>query len=41
VRSFLDDGDEVTITATAPAIDGGRLGFGEVTGRVIPAPDQC
>jgi fumarylacetoacetase len=36
VRSFLEDGDEVTITATAPAADGGRLGFGEVTGRILP-----
>jgi len=36
-RRFLEDGDEVTITATAPATDGGRLGFGEVTGRVAPA----
>jgi fumarylacetoacetase len=37
VRSFLEDGDEVTISATAPAADGGRIGFGEVTGRVLPA----
>ncbi|BCJ45839.1 fumarylacetoacetase [Actinoplanes ianthinogenes] len=37
-RSFLEDGDEVTITATAPAADGSRLCFGEVTGRVVPAP---
>jgi fumarylacetoacetase len=36
-RSFLEDGDEVTITATAPAADGGRLSFGEVTGRIAPA----
>ncbi|SEM30654.1 fumarylacetoacetase [Streptacidiphilus jiangxiensis] len=36
-RSFLDDGDEVTITATAPGRDGGRIGFGEVTGRILPA----
>jgi fumarylacetoacetase len=39
VRSFLEDGDEVTITATAPAASGARIGFGEVTGRVLPAPD--
>jgi fumarylacetoacetase len=38
VRSFLQDGDEVTITATAPAADGTTIGFGEVTGRVLPAP---
>ncbi|WP_236795135.1 fumarylacetoacetase [Amycolatopsis sp. GM8] len=36
-RSFLEDGDEVAITATAPATDGGRLGFGEVRGRILPA----
>jgi fumarylacetoacetase len=38
VRCFLEDADEVTITATAPAADGGSIGFGEVTGRVLPAP---
>jgi fumarylacetoacetase len=37
-RSFLEDGDEVVITATAPGADGTRLGFGEVTGRVLPSP---
>ena len=37
VRSFLEDGDEVTITATAPAADGGRIGLGEVSGRILPA----
>jgi fumarylacetoacetase len=37
VRTFLEDGDEVTITATAPAAGGGRIGFGEVTGRILPA----
>jgi fumarylacetoacetase len=36
VRSFLEDGDEVTITATAPAPDGARIGFGEVTARILP-----
>ena len=38
VRSFLEDGDEVTISATAPAADGGSIGFGAVTGRILPAP---
>ena len=38
VRTFLQDADEVTITATAPVADGARIGFGEVTGRVLPAP---
>jgi fumarylacetoacetase len=37
-RTFLEDGDEVTLTATAPGADGGSLCFGEVTGRVEPAP---
>jgi fumarylacetoacetase len=34
-RTFLEDGDEVTISATAPGA-GGRIGFGEVAGRVVP-----
>ena len=38
VRSFLEDGDELTITATAPAAGGSRLGFGEVTARILPSP---
>jgi len=33
-RGFLDDGDEVVITATAPGPDGALIGFGEVRGRV-------
>jgi fumarylacetoacetase len=37
VRSFLQDADEVTITATAPGADGARIGFGAVTGRILPA----
>ena len=36
-RSFLEDGDTVTISATAPAPDGGRLTLGEVTGTILPA----
>lgn len=36
-RTFLEDGDEVTITATAPGTDGVRIALGEVTGRVRPA----
>ena len=38
VRSYLEDGDEVTISATAPAADGGRVGFGEVAGQILPSP---
>ncbi|MDI5961826.1 fumarylacetoacetase [Streptantibioticus silvisoli] len=36
-RGFLQDGDVVTVTAWAPGPDGTRVGFGEVTGRVLPA----
>ncbi|HEY9472345.1 MAG TPA: fumarylacetoacetase [Mycobacteriales bacterium] len=36
-RAFLRDGDTVTITATAPGTGGGRIGFGAVTGTVLPA----
>lgn len=35
-RSFLEDGDEATITGWCQG-DGYRVGFGEVTGRVAPA----
>jgi len=35
-RAFLENDDEVTITATAPGPDGTRIGFGEVTGRIAP-----
>jgi fumarylacetoacetase len=37
-RTFLLDGDVVTIAATAPSTAGGRLTLGEVTGTVAPAP---
>jgi fumarylacetoacetase len=36
-RTFLEDGDVVTISATAPGVSGGRVGFGEVAGQVLPA----
>ncbi|MFJ5613408.1 fumarylacetoacetase [Streptomyces sp. NPDC093221] len=36
-RSFLEDGDEVVISATAPGPGGARIGLGEVVGRVEPA----
>jgi fumarylacetoacetase len=36
-RTFLEDGDTVTITATAPGPDGTMLALGEVTGRILPA----
>lgn len=36
-RTFLEDGDEVVITATAPAPGGGTIELGEVRGRVVAA----
>jgi fumarylacetoacetase len=36
-RTFLVDGDTVTITATAPGTAGGRIALGEVTGAIRPA----
>ena len=35
-RAYLEDGDVVRITATAPAPDGVTIGFGPVEGRVLP-----
>ena len=35
-RAYLEDDDVVTITATAPGPHGTRVGFGEVTGRILP-----
>ena len=37
VRSFLEDGDTVTLRAWAPAGHGARIGLGEVTGTIRPA----
>ena len=34
-RSFLEDGDEVVISAGAPGADGAVIGLGEVRGRVV------
>ena len=36
-RTFLEDGDEVVLRATAPGAGGARLGFGEARGRIVPA----
>jgi fumarylacetoacetase len=36
-RRFLEDGDEVTLTAWAPGPHGLQVGLGEVTGRIVPA----
>ncbi len=35
-RSFLEDGDVVTISATAPGANGTTIGLGEVTGQILP-----
>lgn len=34
-RTFLEDGDVVTLSAWAPGGDGTRVGLGEVTGRIV------
>jgi fumarylacetoacetase len=36
-RTFLQDGDQVTLRYSAPGTGGGRITLGEVTGRVDPA----
>ncbi|MFL6022184.1 MAG: fumarylacetoacetate hydrolase family protein, partial [Marmoricola sp.] len=36
-RTFLEDGDEVILRASAPGALGGRIALGEVTGRITPA----
>ncbi|MCX4818646.1 fumarylacetoacetase [Streptomyces sp. NBC_01142] len=36
-RTFLEDGDVVTMTAWAPGPDGTRVGLGDVTGRIVPS----
>jgi fumarylacetoacetase len=36
-RSFLEDGDTVTLRATAPGPDGSVIGLGEVRGTIRPA----
>jgi fumarylacetoacetase len=37
-RAFLLDGDVVVLTGTAPGAAGRRISFGEVRGRIVPAP---
>ncbi len=36
-RTFLEDGDTVTLRASAPGELGGRIALGEVTGTVVPS----
>jgi fumarylacetoacetase len=38
-RTFLEDGDTVTLRYTAPGTGGGRIALGEVTGTILPARD--
>jgi fumarylacetoacetase len=35
-RTFLEDGDVVTLRATAPGALGGRIALGEVSGTILP-----
>jgi fumarylacetoacetase len=36
-RAWLEDGDELSITATAAGPDGARVGLGEARGQIMPA----
>jgi len=36
-RTFLEDGDEVVLRYSAPGARGGRIGLGEVRGKILPA----
>ena len=36
-HTFLEDGDEVVLRASAPGTAGGRITLGEVSGRILPA----
>lgn len=38
-RAFLEDGDRVVIRASAPGPAGSRIGFGEVSGTILPAAE--
>jgi fumarylacetoacetase len=40
VRSWLQDGDQVDITATAPGPGGSRVGLGQACGTVMSAESQ-
>lgn len=39
-RTFLDDGDTITLRATAPGANGTRIALGDVTGTITPAPTR-
>jgi fumarylacetoacetase len=38
-RAWLEDSDELVITATAPGPDGTRVGLGQARGQILPAQD--
>ena len=38
-RTFLADGDQVVLRATAPGAGGGRIRLGEVAGQILPASE--
>jgi fumarylacetoacetase len=40
-RTFLEDGDEVVLRASAPGRDGARVGFGEARGRIVRAAQKA
>ena len=41
MRSFLEDGDEITLRAWCEGDDAVRIGFGECVGRIVPSnPDR-
>ncbi|GHB67378.1 putative fumarylacetoacetase [Streptomyces viridiviolaceus] len=39
-RTFLHNGDEIVLTATAPGPGGTRIGFGEARGRILAHPSD-
>jgi fumarylacetoacetase len=39
-RTFLEDGDTVTLRGWCGGQDGPRVGFGEATGTILPTPDR-
>jgi len=38
-RTFLEDGDTVTLSGSCGGHDGPRIGFGEATGTIMPVPE--
>lgn len=39
-RTFLEDGDVVTLRGSCGGHDGPRIGFGEATGTIVPTPER-